>query len=180
MNTLYKYIFSFSFLELVTIAMVVMILLQLSYMNGFLNGACPSTDKQHQAIDEVDDEFNSRETRKTTKGEAVQQPNIDMVSFNPHSGIAAISPEIAEVNSGLEPKIPENIPETNPAMAGLDSGIFTENPAIFTELPLNRPLNPNSTTEQLQVNIFGDGLVTQHKDISCSAFHIRECALYED
>ncbi len=133
MNTLYKSISSFPYIQFFTRAMVVIILLQLSYMSGFLNGSYPSTYKQHQAIGEVDDESNSRETRETTKNEAVQQPNVDKASPNQHSGIAAISPEIAEINSGLLPKISENNPETNPAMAEFGSGLIPANPAIFTE-----------------------------------------------
>lgn len=194
MNTLFKFVFSFSCLRLINRALVVILMLLLSYTNGYLNGAYPNTDKHHPTNNEVahdsywchyvklfckhDD--NSRQSRGTTKDEAVQQSNFVWNKFNPHSGITAISPEIAELNSGLKPNIAENIAESTPAIAKFGSEMITENSAIFTEIPVNRSLSPNTSTEQRRVIKFGDALMTQHEDMNCSGFAIRECAWYEN
>ncbi|WP_119969008.1 hypothetical protein [Shewanella japonica] len=193
MNTLFKFIFSISCLRPITRALAVILMLLLSYMNGFLNGAFPSNDEQHQTINDVaHDSYwchyvelfcrrdDSRQTREPPRNEAVLEPNFDWTRFNPHSGIAAISLGIAELNSGLKPKIPENIAESTPAIAKFGSGIVTENPAIFTEIPVNRSLSPKTSTEQRRVIKFGDALMTQHENMNCSGLEMREGAWYEN
>ncbi|NKF50188.1 replication endonuclease [Shewanella sp. WXL01] len=114
----------------------------------------------------------SSQSRDIAREETFEQSNATQEDCIPHPRIAAINTEITEFNSVNIPKNPENNPEINPAMTKLDSGIETENPAIFKESSTSRLVDSGELTEPLKMNKYGDELITQLKGIVCLGFEI--------